>query len=248
MTNSSSYKTYELHYQRMLNSVPLWHCCPADLRSFSAKAWLPQDKKAKILDFGCGYGQLLWRLWWAGYEHSEGVELVSELAAQAQQAAADRLRIHAADGREFLRNASATYQLIILSDVLEHFPVNDGLELLKIVWQALSPGGTVVVRVPNASYLGASFGRYLDVTHYVSFTEYSLLQLLDLASFTGHQFVKEDLTICWREWRPWRPWKKLALRPRLNQLLHRFVFWLQGINPAPTIFSYNLEAYSCRPK
>ena len=186
-------------------------------------------------------------LWAAGYRNLEGVELVPEQAEIARAGVRDRFPIHCTDGRAFLAERKNRYHLVILNDVLEHFPVSEALPLVTQIYSSLRPGGTAAFRVPNMASLLAGYLRYLDITHRTGFTELSLQQLLDQAGFEDHRFVPDDWG--WRPatWRPWFPWRGLGIRGLANQCLHRFLYWLRGQSPKPTRFDWNLEVYSRKP-
>jgi hypothetical protein len=99
------------------------------------------------------------------------------------------------------------------------------------------------------SSLLASFSRDLDFTHVVGFTEFSLMQALDLAGFGDHRLV------------PMRPRLFLSLRHPLRALLRMGRFLLHMVNKGvhlglyclrsqglyPKEFEYNLEIYSRKP-
>jgi len=242
----TNFRTYQEHYTRMRNEEPDWDSAeiyPA--RYACAKPWLPEDRQARILDFGCGWGHQLMGLWCAGYKNLDGVELVPEQAAITARCAADRATITCMDGREFLAEKRNLYDLIILNDILEHIPTGEALPLLRLIRDALRPGGTVVIRTPNMANVVAPYSRYLDITHVAGYTEFSLMQLLDLAGFEDHQVVPEDLSLS--SWRPWVPWRGLKLTTRLNIIGHRILYWLRHTNPCPTVYGSNVELYSHKP-
>ena len=78
----------------------------------------------------------------------------------------------------------------------------------------------------------------------IAFTEFSLMQLLDLAGFDNHRFVPEIIETNLKVWRPWVPLRGLNLKPRLNKLLHQIVYILRCQRPKPTKYGINLEVYS----
>jgi hypothetical protein len=151
------------------------------------------------------------------------------------------------DGRQFLAGKAGRFDLVILNDVLEHIPVGEQVAMLLAVKEALAAGGTLVVRVPNASSLASDFSRYSDITHTSAFSEFSLMQIFDVTGYVDHAFVPDDLEVTFQGWRPWRPWGGLAIRPRLNRWLHLLVYALRGQQPRPTVFGYNVEAYTRKP-
>jgi 2-polyprenyl-3-methyl-5-hydroxy-6-metoxy-1,4-benzoquinol methylase len=237
------YKHYEKHYQRMFNEKPDWEYAEQNPDLFrSDKPWLPRDKTARILDFGCGWGHQLQSLWCAGYRNLEGVELVSAQADIANEMAKGRVKITCMDGREYLDNKHNVDDLIILNDVLEHISYEDTISLLKQLHSALVDGGTLVLRVINASSILSMYSRYLDITHKTLYTEYGLMQLLDQTGFIKHSFVSVHI-ISFLSKR-WRHQFALLIRHTLNYCLHRFLYWLRGQKPIPTLFGMNIEVYS----
>lgn len=244
---SGSYHGYNSHYARSGNTLPAWEAAERQPARFASQAaWLPESKDARILDFGCGWGQNLMRLWCAGYRFLEGVDISPDQAELANRAAGGRIRVHAADGREFLALRHSHYDLITLISVLEHFPATDAVALLDRVRHALVPGGRVVVFVPNMANLTSAWIHHSDLTHRTGFTELSLAQALEQAGFEDHRFVT---SLGWNpaEWRPWRPWRGLAFRELLNVGLHRAFYRIAGQSPRPAQVSASLEVYSHRP-
>lgn len=247
MTDKVDFSCYEKHYSRMLNVIPDWDAAEHEPSKFACqKDWLPKDREARILDFGCGWGHQLLSLWVAGFRNLEGVELVPEQASIANQACNGRIKISCMDGRNYLSNNKNYYDFIIINDVLEHIPVKDSRSLLESVHGSLVSEGTVVIRVPNASSICSNYSLYLDITHVTSFTEFSLMQLLDQAGFDNHRFISDSIKANWKMWRPWKPWRGLAVRPKLNHYLHQLIYSLRCQEPKPTLFGYNLECYSTK--
>jgi 2-polyprenyl-3-methyl-5-hydroxy-6-metoxy-1,4-benzoquinol methylase len=243
--SNNAFRGYDMHYARMRNTVPDWEAAIKRPEiSASRKPWLPSRKDASILDFGCGWGHQLLSLWCAGYRNLEGVELSPEQARIAQCSSANRIPIACIDGRLFLRDRLRHYDCIILNDVLEHIPPTEAILLLDSVRLALKSGGQVVVRVPNMSSLLATYSRYMDITHVTGYTEWSLMQLLDLTGFTEHRLVEVPTPWLTPSFRPWAPWRGLGLRHRANLAIHRILYRLRCQHPMPKCVEYNLEIYS----
>jgi SAM-dependent methyltransferase len=143
---------------------------------------LPLKKDARILDLGCGYGEFLYFLQRAGYENAAGVELDPGQAEVARGLGIKNVRC--GDGRELLRASPGEFEFISAIDVVEHFPKAQVLELLKLVYAALVPGGKFLCQVPNAGafYLPVF---YMDFTHETPFAPTSLKQALEVAGFTN---------------------------------------------------------------
>ena len=236
---------YEQHYQRVGNELCDWNYAEAHASAFACRQpWLPANKDARILDFGCGWGKQLLSLWCAGFKNLEGVELVAEQARVAAEGVAGRFPVHCMDGRVFLASRQSKYDLVILNDVIEHVPRQETVPLLTCIRQSLVPGGRIVVRTPNMSTLLAGYSRYMDVTHVTGFTEFSILQVLEEAGFDNPQFVREYFGWPPRTRRPWIIVRRLNFRGLFNEWLHRMLYAARSQQPAPTIFSMNLIVYA----
>lgn len=241
--------SYARHFTRMSNCPPDWEKAERHPSRFACKKpWLPTDHNAKLLDFGCGWGHCLMSLWCAGFRNIIGVELDPEMVRIASECCKGRATIHCADGRDFLRDKKEVFDLVVCNDVLEHFTASEAEDVLRLIYEALVPGGTVVIRTPNMASLLSSYSRYLDITHLSGYTEFSLFQLLDRAGFEDHKVVPDEWGWHPSSWRPWAPWRGLGLRGLLNHCLHRAIYWLRGQAPRPSVFGYNVEVYSHKPR
>lgn len=157
---------------------------------------LPENKKARILDIGCGDGNFLFFLQQNGFSAVEGVELSFQQAEEARKHV--NCPIHVVDDTvTFLQEHSSTFQMIAMNDVLEHVPKNETVNLLKAVFGALKQRGNVVINVPQVSGFGSLFCRYNDFTHEVIFTEVSLKQVLALADFSNIRFIRQKWPLKW---------------------------------------------------
>ncbi len=109
---------------------------------------------AKVLDYGCGSGEYLLRLYPLGHE-LHGAEYDPQLVGSL----ADR-GIRVADVANLQDDHwGAEFDHITLAHVLEHVP--DPLALLRRLLGWLKPGGTLYLEVPNGGASGlAIFGRY----------------------------------------------------------------------------------------
>jgi 2-polyprenyl-3-methyl-5-hydroxy-6-metoxy-1,4-benzoquinol methylase len=101
----------------------------------------------RVLDIGCGTGDLLRTLASAGWE-AIGTEPAREIADVGRAAGLD---VEVATAAEYLarwrRSGAPRFGGIVLLNVLEHVP--HPASLLSSLAPALAPGGRLVVRVPN---------------------------------------------------------------------------------------------------
>ncbi len=142
--------------------------------------WLASQPGGKVLDVGCGRGDLLVNLQQLGWSVS-GIE--PEPAAAA--AAAQRLgRPVFAGGIETATLAADHFDAVVLNHVVEH--LTDPIEALRRCARALKPGGRLVILTPNTR----SFGRRLfgadwlnwdPPRHLYIFDERSLRSVLERA-------------------------------------------------------------------
>lgn len=147
---------------------------------------LPADRGAKIIDVGCGSGSIVWWLQQKGFTDVTGVDISAEMIEAGLRAGVRNLVRE--DIREFLSRRSDEFDAIVARDVLEHFPKEQVVQLVEACFQALKPGGKLVVQVPNAESPFGSRIRYADFTHELAFTSSSLAQILRIAGFCDFEF------------------------------------------------------------
>jgi 2-polyprenyl-3-methyl-5-hydroxy-6-metoxy-1,4-benzoquinol methylase len=160
-------------------------------------------QKGKLLELGCGRGELLASAanrGWAAY----GVEMTEGYANAARL---NGIEVECASIQDS-KLLNQTYDVIWLAAVLEH--LYDPMETLKRVREALRPGGLVFIDVPNELSLAMRIGNlYMRVRgrdwvinlsptfspfHVVGFSPASLKYALNSAGFHIH-------TVCLPKWR-----------------------------------------------
>ena len=147
---------------------------------------IPQNKKAKILDLGCGSGAFVAWLQSKGYKGVEGIDISPEQIGAGKKYGVKNLR--RGDVLAFLGDKEEVYDLISAHDLIEHFEKDRILALLELIHKALkSGGGKLLISTLNAESLFSARHRYSDFTHEVGFTPHSLCQIL---YFTGFKHVK----------------------------------------------------------
>ncbi len=81
-----------------------------------------------------------------------------------------------------LSEITRTFDNLFVLDVIEHLELKEGRDLLKECARLLSPGGTIILTIPNNLHPTAFTG---DVTHVTSYRYFELGALLLICGFTG---------------------------------------------------------------
>ncbi len=103
---------------------------------------LPTDRKARILEIGCGMGFALGALQQLGYADIEGIDADGGQIAAARRRHLPALHVPVEASADFLSARTETCDTVICIDVLEHVPVADQLGFLRGILAALKPGGS----------------------------------------------------------------------------------------------------------
>ncbi len=200
---------------------------------------LPADRKARILDIGCGRGTFLYYLQSEGYENACGVDRSPETVRRALERGIKH--IVEADTLEYLRARPGAFDCIVAIDVFEHLLKPEVVEWLDAIYAALAPGGIVLIQAVNAD--GPGFGRmlYVDFTHETAFTRYSLHQVLGIAGFRDDEFhPMEPADGGWRKRLIWK-----AVRLMMGLIHHAEVG--SGIWNNDHILTVNILAKARKP-
>ena len=142
---------------------------------------MPQDKAARILDIACGAGQFLYYLENRGYTNYVGIDISAEQVDFARQWVTGGVEV--ADVFEFLKDKVNEYDLVVSNDFIEHMSKDHILQFLSLIYQALKPGGRVLLKTANMAAFSAIAMRYNDFTHEIGFTEKSLAVVLRVSKF-----------------------------------------------------------------
>jgi SAM-dependent methyltransferase len=138
----------------------------------------------RLLDAGCNEGRGL-KIYARNGFQVEGLELNPNAAAVAREAG---FIVHVGDTTDF--TAPAAYDVIVLSNVLEHAP--DPKRVLVNVLRNLRPGGRLWISCPNSrSWLRRAFGRSW-INWHVPFhiSHFSAETLRNLLTDAGFQNVE----------------------------------------------------------
>jgi 2-polyprenyl-3-methyl-5-hydroxy-6-metoxy-1,4-benzoquinol methylase len=155
--------------------------------------FLPQDKNAEILDFGCGTGEFLYFLRKEGYENILGIDNSEECINFCRDKG---FKVVKGDGVKFLAESRESYACIIMNDIIEHFKKEEILNVLALVRKRLNKNGILIIKTLNmANFLTGPRGRYMDFSHEIGFTEESLSQVLEIIGFSQVNIYPLDIYV-----------------------------------------------------
>jgi SAM-dependent methyltransferase len=143
--------------------------------------------EGRVLDLGCGDGELLLRLRAQGLD-AAGVESNPRYSPMHERRALSVF----CGSLEDAAFPSSTFDTVILSQVVEHLP-DPGRTLVEIR-RILAPGGRVLIYCPNArGYLRRWFGKYWHGWHIpFHFYVFSADTIARLAAQAGFQVRRID--------------------------------------------------------
>jgi 2-polyprenyl-3-methyl-5-hydroxy-6-metoxy-1,4-benzoquinol methylase len=142
---------------------------------------LPDDRKAPILDLGCGHGTHIYFLKKWGFTKIVGIDTSAEQVALAHQLGLTEVRL--GDVRDVPATQKGQVGAVLLIDVIEHLTLDVTFDILTNVYDLLTAGGRLILHVPNAEGLFGMRIRYGDLTHETAFTPTSIRQLLKSVGF-----------------------------------------------------------------
>jgi len=201
---------------------------------------LPKDVNAKILDIGCGLGQMLKCISERGYKDLTGVDINNESIKKCASLGLNVTKID--DILSFAASSKTKYDFIIMSHVLEHIEKNKMIENLKAIKECLlSENGKFCVMVPNAQSNTGSYWRFEDFTHHYIFTTGSLVYVLKAAGFTKIDFIDPEGMDDIPSYK--RPAVKFFLKLyKLNKKFWNKITISSYYRPNPQIFTFELKA------
>lgn len=163
---------YSLYYKRWHNDSLEHYEKMVDYYKFNFFHILPENKDIQILDVGAGFGFLIYALNRAGFNNVRGIDISPQMVMIATSKGLNVELVE--DSKEYLEKHNGEFDIIFALDVLEHIPVDNQIDFLKSIYNALKDDGKFICTVPNANSSFASRWRYIDWTHHCSFTEHSL--------------------------------------------------------------------------
>ena len=172
--------------------------------------YLPIEHRGRLLDLGCGSGDLLGRMRSSGWQ-AEGVDN-DPVAVNAARRNGFTVRMGSLHQQRY---PDASFDAVVMSHVIEH--VHHPVELLREVHRILKPARHLVIATPNARSLGHRIlgprWPLLDPPRHLQiFTPRSLSTLVRAAGFKIGLVNTEVRTAA-------AIWSLMGKGPRLRRLL-----------------------------
>lgn len=150
----------------------------------------------RVLDVGCATGDLLLAIRSRGNPHIRGVELGDDAASIARSRGLDVVT----GDLESAGYADRSFDTVLASHTIEHVP--DPVAFLREVRRVLTPGGHVLLWLPNADSVEASVLRrywigYDAPRHLTTFSAGTLGRALRATGFTVEEIHHEAAGLEW---------------------------------------------------
>ncbi len=143
----------------------------------------PPDRKAAILDVGCGHGALIHFARQNDYKNITGFDRSPQQVAEAK-----RLGIAGVEQRDLMKALRSyddqSLDVVVAHDVIEHFTKDELLRFVDEVYRVLREDGRWIIHTPNGESPFSGRIRYGDITHELAFTRESMSQLLLASGFS----------------------------------------------------------------
>jgi 2-polyprenyl-3-methyl-5-hydroxy-6-metoxy-1,4-benzoquinol methylase len=151
---------------------------------------LPSDTKSAILDVGFGAGWFLAACVKLGYTNLSGADFGIENKSHVADWMKEGINLHEieSDIGTFLSHYPESYDFIHMSHVIEHIPKYSLLWVVDALYQALRPGGVLLLRTPNMEGPTPNSSLYVTLAHEYGFSGSNLKSLLDICCFDDIQF------------------------------------------------------------
>jgi SAM-dependent methyltransferase len=178
-------------------------------------AWVPAD--ARVLEIGAGYCDWINNV---GGTKRVAVDIWPEVVRHAKKGV-EALVLDVS--RDLPTLGTAAFDVVLASNILEHFEPGVAASVVHDIGRLLSPGGRLLVIQPNFRY--ASRHYFDDYTHRSVFTDVSLPNLLRAHGFVIDRVEPRFLPYSMRGTKlPIRPWTVRAylrspFKPMAGQML-----------------------------
>jgi len=196
------------------------------------------NQQSIILDYGCGFGQILNSLKDASYTEVYGVDIEKNAIDYCKS---NNLNVKSLDLDNLVNPFEFKFDIVILSHIIEHISKDKIIETLGIIKEKfLVENGKFLVAVPNAQSNTECYWAYEDWTHTTLFTSGSIYYVLKSAGFKNVEFIDVDATLESKGLK--KVIRKVFLKLyRLNKTFWNKITASSYHSPSPQIFSYSIK-------
>lgn len=151
---------------------------------------LPSSKASPILDIGFGSGWFLAACLLLGYTNLFGAEFGIENKTHVATWTQEGIPLYEIENDigSCLSGHTERYDFIHMSHVIEHIPKYSLLWTVDALYQALRPGGVLLLRTPNMEGPTPNSSLYVTLAHEYGFCGSNLRSLLDICGFDDVRF------------------------------------------------------------
>lgn len=204
--------------------------------------WLPADRNARVLDFGCGYGTFLSFLAAEGFRDIRGFDPDTRCVDFTRS---QGFKVESgADPRGFLAANKSHFDCVSVQSVAMYFERDQLVAWFSDLRDCLKPGGTLLLTVPNGAGLCGLTELIQDPFMKCVYTD---VLLADLCRFAGL-----EIAYLGGQRLPAKGWKRVlwgSARKAWTNLLRLIYLLERGLSERnPKSFDGTLLLVARRPK
>lgn len=186
-------------YEELFRQIP-WHPALTEESGRTATKIIEQKVKiflpllppapARILEIGCGMGELSYGLTKEGYDCT-GIDISDVRMERLKESRMNRLTFVRADAT-FLPFINNYFDAVISTQLFEHLHPQDAIKHLSIVNQLIRGNGCYIMETPNRLVGPGDVSRFFVDGEAEGFhlKEYSITEMVSLFKKSGFSFIK----------------------------------------------------------
>ena len=177
---------YNNYFTNQVNKLDIDHMAMLEEQTLHNKRelvhLLPENKDAKIVDLGCGFGTFIKPAINAGYVNISGYDISEEQVKIAHKLGLKN--IHCMSIEDYFAKGDKVDVLMGL-DIIEHFTKDELIDFLTQAKSCLNPGGKIILRTPNMDAPQTSVYAFGDISHETFLNKSSALQVMRSIGFNN---------------------------------------------------------------
>ena len=177
---------YNNYFTNQVNKLDIDHMAMLEEQTLHNKRelvhLLPENKDAKIVDLGCGFGTFIKPAIDAGYVNISGYDISEEQVKIAHKLGIKN--IHCMSIEDYFAKGDKVDVLMGL-DIIEHFTKDELIDFLTQAKACLNPGGKIILRTPNMDAPQTSVYAFGDISHETLLNKSSALQVMRSIGFNN---------------------------------------------------------------